>query len=471
MFSVISTFKNTVLATPTQELFGNDLQELALYLNPYDTRAASVLLSMQRVVNGYDQKIDYLKTYQGDIENILQYVSNNPSAFSQLGLQSYKPFLDFLAEASKHKDDIFSLLWKEKEQTYIILLQNAAEKRPNGWFFGSFIKISIFDAHITDMQIIDSYVPGIIKPDVTLQAPTWASSTFLSGDSTITFLASNKFWFTNMDGANIKKLFDKTYTDDIRGVLFINSNVLADLIPWFQEKLREWQFNNASIDLIRWAKLPNKKELYFNGVNQFIKDNTPNIIKALTKNFWYIQENRYLQAHIVRTSSWFTDLLTQNNLSTIFDTNHIYSWDYNSSFNKIDTFIHKNITILDNQKRVVYDGKQDVISWENMLPWSYSMHIQYTMNIPESYVNLIYGYAQDYGISLNLRERHILAILPERSTRGVIYAPENITFTNITWPTKTSSIFQTPFSHNAFYVLENTKNNSMKEVVIDFQVK
>lgn len=471
IFSAISTFKDTVFATPAQELFSSDLEQLALYLQPYDTRGASVLLSMQRIVNWYTQEKNFLKTYKGDIENVLQFLSNTPNAFSQLGLQTYKPFLDFLAKASKNKEDIFSLLGAEKEQTYIILLQNAAEKRPNGWFFGSFIKITVFDAHITDMQLIDSYVPGTINPNVTLQAPEWAKNSFLSGDSTITFLASNKFGFTDMDGANIKKLYDRTYNDDIRGVVFVNSNLLADLLPWFEKQLREWQFKNATIDLIRWASLPNKKELYFNGVNNFLQTHSTDLIKSITKNFSHIIHNRYLQAHIVRTSENFKTLLTDNDLLTKFDNNHIYLWDYNNNFNKIDTFISKNISIFDIHNRLIYDGKQDVIPVNDLWSGSYTMHIQYAMNVPETYMNLMYSFAQDYGISLNVREKHILALFTERSTRGVIYTPKNIVIKNIEGPVKSKNFFETSFSNNAFYVLENTKNNSIKQITVDFEIK
>ena len=48
---------------------------------------------------------------------------------------------------------------------------------------------------------------------------------------------SNKFWFTDIDGKNIKKLYDITYNQDIRGVVFLNSNLFAYLLPWFQEQI------------------------------------------------------------------------------------------------------------------------------------------------------------------------------------------------------------------------------------------
>lgn len=468
-FSFIARMQTAVLADQTTSIFDQDLNELALYASTYDPRAASVLLSMQRIIQWYENK-EFLKTYGGDIQNALQYLSNNPEKFKQLGLQQYAPFIDFITQLSAQKDDIFSLLGKDKIQTYIIALQNTAEKRPNGWFFGSFVKVSIFDAKIVDMQFIDSYVPGILRPDITLQAPD-RSSTFLGEDNTITFLASNKFGFTDIDGKNIKNLYDRTYSDDIRGVVFVQSKLFADLLPWFQELLWEWQFKNASIDLIRWQALPNKKELYFNGVNEFLKTHQKDIVKGIIKHFEKVKDNRYIQAYIVRTSEAFKSLLQEEQLQTVFNDKNIYLWDYNSSYNKIDTFIKKTTSIFNSNGKLVDESAYDVINIASLTPWTYTMRIQYLLSIPESYVSFIDNLSKDFEIWLNTREKHILALYPERSTRWVIYAPENITITNISGPTKTSSIFETPFSHNAFYIVENTTNYSVKEVSVKFTIK
>lgn len=468
-FSFIARMQTAVLADQTASIFDQDLNELALYASTYDPRAASVLLSMQRIIQWYENK-NFLETYGGDIQNALQYLSNNPEKFKQLGLQQYEPFIDFITKLSAQKDDIFSLLGKDKVQTYIIALQNTAEKRPNGWFFGSFVKISIFDAKIVDMKFIDSYVPGILRPDITLQAPDW-SKTFLGDDNTITFLASNKFGFTDIDGKNIKNLYDRTYNDDIRWVVFVQSKLFADLLPWFQELLWEWQFKNASIDLIRWQTLPNKKELYFNGVNEFLKDHQKDIAKGIIKYFEKVKDNRYIQAYFVRTSEALKWLLQEDQLQTVFNDKNIYLWDYNSSYNKIDTFVKKTTSIFDANWMLVDESAYDVINIEALKPWSYTMRIQYILSIPSTYVSYIEWLAKDFGIGLNSREKHILALYPERSTRGVVYAPQNITIESISWPTKTSSVFETPFSNNAFYVVENTSNHSIKEVSIKFAIK
>lgn len=469
IFSFVARVQNAVFANPSTSIFDQNLDEMALYLSTYDLRASSVLLSMQRIIKWYDQP-EFLETYGGDIQNVLQYLSNNPENFSQLWLQEFKPFINFITKLSAQPDDILSLLGKERAQTYIIALQNTAEKRPNGWFFWSFVKVTLLDAKIKDLQFIDSYVPGIIRPDITLQAPERAKE-FLSNGSTITFLASNKFGFTDIDWKNIKKLYDMTYGTDIRGVVFLQSALFSDLLPGFQEKLWEWQFKNAAIDLIRWQALPNKKELYFNGVNEYLSTHKTEIAKRLLQNFQKIIDNRYVQVHLVRTSPQLQDLLDTYQLKTVFSPGHIYSWDYNSSFNKIDSFVHKTTSILDDTNTIVQESTHDVINIAALKSGKYSMNIQYFMAIPDSYLSYIDWLSKELGITLNSREKHILAIYPERSTRGVVYMPENITVQKVNWPVKASSIFNTPFSHNAFYILENTTNNSLKKVSIEFEVK
>jgi hypothetical protein len=34
-------------------------------------------------------------------------------------------------------------------------------------------------------------------------------------------------------------------------VIFLDSNLLEELLPGFSDKMREWQFINAAIDIIR----------------------------------------------------------------------------------------------------------------------------------------------------------------------------------------------------------------------------
>jgi hypothetical protein len=45
------------------------------------------------------------------------------------------------------------------------------------------------------------------------------------------------------------------------------------LVPSFDRKVREWQFVNATIDLIRGEDLSNKKELYLEDLSVFFAEN------------------------------------------------------------------------------------------------------------------------------------------------------------------------------------------------------
>gem|GEM_PF-3087682 len=42
-----------------------------------------------------------------------------------------------------YKNDIFKLLGSEEKKTYLIMLENVSERRADGGFIGSFMKVSL----------------------------------------------------------------------------------------------------------------------------------------------------------------------------------------------------------------------------------------------------------------------------------------------------------------------------------------
>ncbi len=76
-----------------------------------------------------------------------------------------------LEDAWPLREEIFKLLGKDQSFNYLIPLQNSNESRPNGGFFGSFAFVSLSGGHITQMQIIDSYLPDYIAPNARLDLP------------------------------------------------------------------------------------------------------------------------------------------------------------------------------------------------------------------------------------------------------------------------------------------------------------
>lgn len=474
-FSCFAFYNNVtkiVFADNKGDLFENNLENIASYFMWWDQKTANLIMSINDVKKGYEKDQDYfIRDNKGNMQYILQYLSNNPEQLKQLGLHEYAGIIDLISELSKYSSDIFSLLGEEETQRYLVVLQNGAEKRPNGGFFGSFAIVTVKDAKISNIQLMDSYYPNKVDPSATLQAPTWATDTFLDGQSEITFLASNKFGFTDIDGKNIKTLYEKVFHQKVRGVVFVNSEAFADLIPGFDKKLREWMFTNAATDIIRGGNLPNKKEFYMRQVAEILNSQKDTIIKNMVKNIDYLIENNYFHVYLDEIGGGLTKSLVTQGLTTSFRDDQIYFWDYNNSYNKIDMFITKHITFTDLAGKTILSTTHDIVNIKDILPGKYNVTISYALNIPPSYPQEIADLEKKYDIELTLREKTILGLYPVWSTRGVVYTPKHVSISSLNGQMKSGELFDTPFSHNALYVMQNGTDNSIKTVnmIIDIQ--
>lgn len=474
-FSCFALFNNVsklVLASNKTDLFENNLEDLAFYFMGVDQKTSDLLMAIDAVRQGYVKNEDhFLRDNKGNIQYILQYLSNHPDQLKQLWLHDYAGMIDLISDISKYNSDIFSLLGEEREQRYLVVLQNSAEKRPNGGFFGSFAIVTVKDASISNIQLMDSYYPNKINPSAVVQAPDRATNTFLSGDSTITFLASNKFGFTDMDGKNIKAIYEKAFHQQVRGVIFVNSQMFADLIPGFDKKLREWMFTNAATDIIRGGNFPNKKEHYLKEVAEILNSQKDTIIKNTIKNIRYLVDNNYLHVYLENIGGGLTKSLVTQGLTTSFRDDQMYFWDYNSSFNKIDMFIKKNIVFTDEFGKTAIDTTKDIVDIGSLSKGIYNVKISYALTVPPGYTDEIASLEKKYDIALTVREKTILWVFPTRATRGVVYAPKKVTISNLQGQFKTSQLFDTPFSHNALYFMSNGSNNTIKTVSMQIEIK
>jgi hypothetical protein len=133
-------------------------------------------------------------------------------------------------EFAQWDDDIISMLGYETPQTYLFILQNAAEKRPNGGFFGSFAVLTIDRGRIERFDILDSYVPGFDRPGASLQGPSWLLHFLPERD--VYFVGANKIGFTYHDGAAIQQLYETSYPQQsVRGVIFLTTELFAYMLP------------------------------------------------------------------------------------------------------------------------------------------------------------------------------------------------------------------------------------------------
>ena len=201
------------------------------------------------------------KTKKDEIEEVWYYIINNQNYLSSLWFQRYDTLMKFLSDLYDHREEVYALLWENFSYNYLIPLQNGNEKRPNGWFFGSFAFVTISWWHIENLEVIDSYLADYIAPKSRINLPSWYSKYFW--EKQLWFVAWNKFGFTDMDGKNMKVLYEKAFNNDydmskvremyswdqwkllhnkyIKWVVFLDSNLLTELLPGFTDKMRAFR--------------------------------------------------------------------------------------------------------------------------------------------------------------------------------------------------------------------------------------
>jgi hypothetical protein len=280
-------------------------------------------------------------------------------------------------------------------------------------------------------------------------------------------------------------LYDKLLNQDIRGVIFVRSDMLEKLLPGFRTKIWEWQFLNASIDLIRKEYRGNKKELYIKEVKKYFSDNKVTLARNVVNKFSEIANNQYLTMYFANVSAQFDGLLAKNKLSNVFSPSNMYFRDMNASYNKVDSFVQKNISIKDVNNNSVRETDGDIISTNKLQTGQkYTITISYKFEIPAQYKAIIKGFEKKYDVTLSGREEAILALRPgtynepdfgmvkkRRETRSSIYLPLNIKFLNITGDLYYQTQFFPPFANGLFYQMGSIENNTTKKIEIQIEVK
>ncbi len=183
-------------------------------------------------------------------------------------------------------------------------------------------------------------------------------------------------------------------------------------------------------------------------------------------------------------STWFQHIIEKNNLTNIFDTGFIYTWDTNVSFDKVDGFVNKTIELMDENKRVVSEFNGDILDIRKLKPGNYSMEITYKLDVPKNYVEFIQRLEKKYNVRLTSREMGILALQATmyedpkrgkvrkwRETKSTMYLPFNVQIKNVEGDTFYQSKFTTPFSNGLFYQMGINENGVSKKIKIDFEIK
>ena len=272
------------------------------------------------------------------------------------------------------------------------------------------------------------------------------------------------------------------HNKDIKWVIFLDSNLLTELLPWFSDKMREWQFINASIDIIRGEVRWNKKELYIAEVLDYFFNNSTTIAKNLINNRDEVLNKRYIQIYLsdMFVSQWFRDMIVKNNLNTRFQWWRIYARDVNIANNKSDDFLTKRLKLYSSTWELITSQQNEVLSLEWLPVGEYQLVIDYYFFVPESYRNFIRWLEKKYEIQITPREEWILVLSPVnhydwnpermRWEKWMVYYPWNMEITSVQWDVEDINYFQSDFSQWLNYTLRTVKTEDQKQAVINFRI-
>ena len=501
-FSIYSNVTNILFWWSTLDIFTKDLQTLSIYFLPIDKEVSQELYTLDTIVQSYMRWENVFKTKKSEIEEVRYYIINNQNYLSSLWFQRYESLMSFLSDLYKYRGEVYELLWENQTYNYLIPLQNGNEKRPNWWFFGSFAFMTLSWWHIENLEVIDSYLADYVAPKSKMPLPTRYSNAFW--ETQLSFVAGNKFWFTDMDGKNLKMMYEKSFNEDyeinnvneiysveqwehlhnknIKWVIFLNSNLLTELLPWFQDKMRERQFVNASIDIIRWEDRWNKKEIYIAEVLDYFFKNSTTIAKNLINNRDEVLNKRYIQIYLsdISVSPEFRAMLRKNGLNTAFEWWKIYARDINIALNKSDNFLTKRLKLYSSTWELITSQQNEILSLENLPVGEYQLIIDYYFFVPESYREFIRWLEKKYNIQLAPREKWVLVVglvnhndwKPERMWREkwMFYYPRNMEIISVLWDVEDVKYFQSDFSQGLNYTLRTIKSEDHKQAVINFRI-
>ena len=501
-FSLYSNVTNILFGWTALDIFTKDLQTLSIYFLPIDKEVSHELYTLDGIVDSYMKWENIFKTKKDEIEEVWYYIINNQNYLSSLWFQRYESLMWFLSDLYDHREEVYALLWENYAYNYLIPLQNGNEKRPNWWFFGSFAFVTLSWWHIENLEVIDSYLADYIAPTARINLPSRYTKYFW--ERQLWFVAWNKFWFTDMDGKNMKVLYEKAFNTDydmnkvremysgkqrkllhdkyIKWVIFLDSSLLTELLPGFNDKMREWQFINASIDIIRGEVRWNKKELYINEVLDYFFNNSTTIAKNLINNWDEVLNKRYIQIYLsdMFVSQEFRDMIAKNNLNTRFQWGRIYARDVNIANNKSDDFITKRLKLYSSTWELITAQQNEILLLEWLPVGEYQLVIDYYFFVPESYRNFIKWLEKKYWIEITNREKWILVVSPvnhydwdvERMWREkwMVYYPWNMEITSVQWDVEDINYFQSDFAQGLNYTLRTVKSEDQLQAVINFRI-
>lgn len=370
-----------------------------------------------------------------------------------------------------YQSNIKELLGKNAPKTYLILLMNSAEKKPNGGFFGSYATLTVglqtiqsnfydlfgfaesvkYQTPIIHPQIQDTYYP-LTKRKATLSFPLRMSG--LVELPHITFLWANRLWFTDLDWAYIQELYQKTFDTHIDGVIFVNDRLFSLLLPEYESLKTKRQFQNTYADQIAQTWLIVKKQQTLTEMNNLIRwYRIPMILWQLSTHLQTIQQQKLVQFYLPSASPELTKQLSTDGWITSYSPDTIYLRDLSFGMNKIDRFVTKK-TSLRSWQILLWQTYEDILklpsswfdSWQQL-----TMIIEYKLSVPTSYLQELTYRETYFNIKPYPIQQNVLWQNPQRFTQWIVHLPPTRTLVNTTGSAYRYYATKTPFSQISAY--------------------
>ena len=187
-----------------------------------------------------------------------------------------------LWEINTNFDDLLSILWHNKTKKYLLIFQNADEIRPTWGFMWSMWIIEIFRGKLKNYTSKDIYAYewDLKRVEYDKQnAPEWLNKI------TQYFWLRDANYFTNFkDSSTSIKYFLDTAGYQIDGIIYINQNVIKDLLSeiWWidfskiNERITEYNFSEIMSLLVEAKKfkegtLGTPKQILFDFIHEFLR--------------------------------------------------------------------------------------------------------------------------------------------------------------------------------------------------------
>ena len=120
----------------------NRLGTVASYLRVYDKDTANAVKDIDTIMKSYNNNENIFATQKDAINRVRAQIVTQTETLLKNNKQ-YSRLAYFIEDIYPYKDEIMLYMGENIPKSYLVILQNSSERRPNGGFFGSFAYVRI----------------------------------------------------------------------------------------------------------------------------------------------------------------------------------------------------------------------------------------------------------------------------------------------------------------------------------------